>query len=91
MPRNRWQDENRTRKKSAIAMLKLEMGCQDCGYNTDPTALEFDHLPGYVKVARVARLVGDDSPIEKVLSEIEKCECVCANCHRVRTANRGTT
>lgn len=65
---------------------KVTRGCNDCGYNTRPEALDFDHLPGTEKVFQVSRITGRSW--ERVLEEIAKCELVCANCHRVRTVDR---
>jgi hypothetical protein len=45
--------------------------------------LEFDHMGD--KLFTVAKGLYDHS-WEAVLSEIAKCEVVCANCHRRRTA-----
>ncbi len=69
-----------------INAIKLERGCADCGYNAHPAALDFDHLPGAEKWRGVSRLM--TVRWEKVAEEIAKCEVVCANCHRIRTAER---
>ncbi len=69
-----------------LAALKVERGCADCGYNAHPAALDFDHLPGAEKVAGLSTLA--NAAWARVLEEIAKCEVVCANCHRIRTANR---
>ena len=71
--------------RSAIAMLKLEVGCSDCGYDERPEALDFDHVRG-LKLFSLGN--GAYTSIENVIDESEKCEVVCANCHRVRTVNR---
>ncbi|MBX9679725.1 MAG: hypothetical protein K2X38_13260 [Gemmataceae bacterium] len=74
-----------------VTEYKLAKGCATCGYREFAEALEFDHLPQYKKnfnVARAARRILDWSVIE---AEIAKCEVVCANCHRVRTAQRRFT
>ena len=63
--------------------------CTDCG-ETDPLVLEFDHI-GDDKAADVSRLVVDGVSWERVAQEIAKCEVVCANCHRRRTAQRAAT
>ena len=58
--------------------------CTDCG-ETDPVVLEFDHLRD--KLFNVTQKLVD-RPWQAILDEIEKCEVVCANCHRRRTARR---
>lgn len=73
-------------RRAWLRRYKVELGCADCGYNTHPDALEFDHLPGSTKVKNVGQLYL--APAEQLLGEIEKCEVVCANCHRLRTARR---
>ena len=62
-----------------------EHPCVDCG-ETDPIVLEFDHLRDKkFSIAKGWR----GHEWQKVLDEIAKCEVVCANCHRRRTARRG--
>lgn len=56
--------------------------CADCG-ECDPLVLEFDHLRD--KSFNIAQGLRNHS-WQAVLAEIEKCEVVCANCHRRRTA-----
>lgn len=58
--------------------------CVDCG-NADMRVLEFDHLRD--KKFSIAEKLGDAS-FETLQKEIEKCEVVCANCHKIRTATR---
>jgi hypothetical protein len=58
--------------------------CVDCG-ERDPVVLEFDHLRD--KSFAVAQSLSRRS-WRRILEEIEKCEVVCANCHRRRTARR---
>lgn len=60
------------------------MGCIDCGYNAHPAALDFDHTDG--KTANISEL----RSMKRVMEEIERHSCVvrCANCHRIKTAER---
>jgi hypothetical protein len=60
--------------------------CVDCG-EPDVIVLEFDHVRGE-KTANVGRLIQDAYSLRKLKDEIEKCEVVCANCHRRRTYAR---
>jgi hypothetical protein len=46
--------------------------------------MDFDHVSGD-KVDDVCRLMFDTGKWERILTEIAKCELVCANCHRIRT------
>lgn len=60
--------------------------CVDCG-NPDIRVLEFDHVRGD-KVSTVSELWSGGLSIARIQSEIDKCEVVCANCHRIRTGAR---
>ena len=61
--------------------------CMDCG-ETDPVVLEFDHVRG-AKRNLVSTLAHQGYTLGTLVTEIEKCDVVCANCHRRRTAQRG--
>ena len=50
--------------------------------------MDFDHREGEVKTAHVSQMVKLMS-VPKLHEEIEKCDVVCANCHRIRTFKRG--
>ena len=87
----------RVRLRGFLDQIKLEGGCVVCGYNANPAALDFDHLPGTTKVATIAKLFSGLTKLfsglkeQLLLEEIKKCEVVCANCHRVRTATQQYT
>jgi len=59
--------------------------CVDCG-EADPVVLEFDHLRD--KSCTIGAVLTHRN-WESLLEEIEKCDVVCCNCHRRRTATRG--
>lgn len=85
-----WQEKRgsqyRTRQKLlAIVNEAKSVPCMDCGEKYPPYVMDFDHVRG-VKVANVATLVGQSNE-RKLREEIEKCDVVCANCHRERTWN----
>lgn len=73
-------------KRQYVEDYKLKHGCVDCGYNAHSAALDFDHLPGTTKVRDIKS--GQHLGWLALLTEIAKCEVVCANCHRIRTAAR---
>lgn len=59
--------------------------CADCG-EVDPIVLEFDHLEN--KAHNISKMIYSAWSLAKLKTEIEKCEVVCCNCHRRRTAHR---
>jgi hypothetical protein len=60
--------------------------CLRCG-ETDPVVLEFDHREPQFKYKDISKMIGHNST-EKLLEEIAKCDVLCANCHRRRTAKQ---
>ncbi len=65
---------------------KVSRGCVECGYNKHPAALDFNHKDPKQKVQRIAAMY--TYTLEKIMAELEKCEILCANCHRLRTMKR---
>jgi len=82
------QARHRYRNFERLMEYLREHPCADCA-ETDPVVLDFDHLPGSEKRFDVGRAVsGSTRSWASILREIEKCDVVCANCHRRRTAAR---
>ena len=75
---------NRQRKQGAMLWYKMAHGCVDCGIS-DPRVLDFDHAQGE-KEFNLKDV--KSKPLVEILTEIEKCDVVCANCHRIRTQER---
>lgn len=63
--------------------------CTDCGED-DPIVLEFDHLDAKAKSFTIGGAISYRR-WQSILDEMAKCEVVCANCHRRRTARRRGT
>lgn len=60
---------------------KQKLGCGRCGI-TDPRVLDFHHKKCEDKLFTIGgfrRAVGFD----RIKKEVEKCEVLCANCHRI--------
>ena len=55
--------------------------CLICGYNRCNEALEFHHIDSHKKDFGISK-DGYTRSWEKVKLELDKCICVCANCHR---------
>lgn len=79
------QKSRKDERLAAVRALK-ERPCTDCGGSFPPECMDFDHV-GEGKRRSVSAMVRYSWDL--VLTEIAKCELVCANCHRIRTAKRG--
>jgi len=73
----------RDRQRQIINMIKLNRGCAICGYNDIARALDFHHIDPKTKVKGIAQMLMGTETITEILQEIEKCEVLCSNCHRV--------
>ena len=74
--------------KQRLIEIKQSSGCVDCG-EKNHIVLDFDHIKD--KKYNVSRMIHDGFSWKAIMREIEKCEIVCANCHRIRTHDRLTT
>jgi hypothetical protein len=91
--KQRYVDQARARKQilrmqrtTYLLRYFTEHPCTDCG-ESDPVVLEFDHLEPDAKCFNIGQSLPYRS-WQTILEEIAKCDVVCANCHRRRTARR---
>lgn len=66
------------KRRKLLQQIKLERGCDVCGYNKCASALQFHHHDLNIKEFQISD-VGHD--YNRVLAEIAKCRVLCANCH----------
>lgn len=100
----RWYAENRAKyvkwrrlqyeryKKEVVSVVntyKENHPCCDCGKTYPHFVMDFDHIEGRGKKStNVSDMIRRSANLTKILAEIEKCEVVCANCHRIRSHTR---
>jgi len=88
--RSRGKPKARTWERGRAAwLLSLKTGrpCTDCHRLFPPQVMQWDHLPGTLKLGDISTGFRGRSR-EQVLEELTKCELVCANCHTIRTFER---
>lgn len=73
----------RDRLRSIIDEAK-SAPCMDCNKRYPPYVMDLDHRDPSKKVSSVAMMVNRFSE-QAIRDEIDKCDAVCANCHRERT------
>jgi len=62
-------------------LISLKKPCVKCG-ESRPNVIEFHHIDPATKLFNIAYVASNGArPKEAVLKEIEKCVCLCANCH----------
>ncbi len=82
--------KNRLRELKAWLDGYKAKPCMDCGGVFHPCAMDFDHRDPKAKILTLANAVRSGWSIERLKLEIDKCDLVCSNCHRVRTYKRAT-
>ena len=79
------KDAVKERNRTYLAELK-NVPCRDCGKTYPPYVMDFDHLADKTCNLSDNRVLFWS--IAKIDEEANKCEVVCANCHRQRTWER---
>lgn len=59
--------------------------CADCGVKYPHFVMDFDHRIRNDKSYTISQMPTRNISLATLLSEIDKCDVVCANCHRTRT------
>ena len=91
---NAARDRYDAKKHRVIDFLIKKYGgipCMDCNGVFAWCVMDFDHRPGEGKefgIGSKGRLKATPERLAQVQKEIDKCDLVCSNCHRVRTKDR---
>jgi hypothetical protein len=88
--KEQYLEKNRQRRKflkQFVNEIKSSTACTDCKIYYPFYVMDFDHLQD--KLKDINELIKGNN-LKAVKREIEKCEVVCANCHRLRTYTRLT-
>ena len=78
---NRLNARRKAEKRLQVRAYKKEVGCASCGYKDNPDILHFHHRDPNTKVNNVSRMLGKNHSMEKIKTEIEKCDLLCITCH----------
>lgn len=81
-------EKYKERNREILSSYKNAIPCKDCNNFYPPYVMDFDHLPNYEKFKNLSRMKNSSYSVETIRKEIEKCDLVCANCHRIRTWKR---
>src|SRR5882672_3727022 len=74
------REDKRTRKLEAIAYLGGQ--CKDCQKEYHPAIYEFHHRKPEEKDRDPSKMLG--LSWKRAIAELDKCDLLCANCHRLR-------
>lgn len=80
------RDKKRKEIKTYVEQQKIGKPCMDCKIIYPVYVMDYDHLDN--KKYDVGSIHLRVSSLKTVQKEIDKCELVCSNCHRVRTYRR---
>lgn len=75
----------RRRELRQIVRELKERPCKDCGVSYPYFVMDFDHRDPALKLINPNAMATRGWAIERIRAELEKCDVVCSNCHRVRT------
>lgn len=62
--------------------------CSDCGNCFEVCCMDFDHREGTTKAYNLGSMFAHHYSKELIQTELDKCDLVCSNCHRIRTRDR---
>lgn len=81
------RQQHKEAMRSWIQELKSTTPCADCGKTFPYYVMDFDHI-GDDKDKAISAGLNRGWSKARLQQEIDKCELVCANCHRQRTHER---
>lgn len=83
IPNKVYKNKQRKSKNRDIVHRIKSQACTLCQICFDPYAMDFDHLDPTQKINNVSQMIRIGYGIDKILKEIDKCQLLCSNCHRM--------
>lgn len=79
-----YKNKRAKRREALISKLESFKSCLSCALcpESDPVTLDFHHFDPEQKDSLIFRLANNGVSWNRIVTEIEKCVCLCANCHR---------
>jgi hypothetical protein len=82
--------KTRDERRLFLDTYKTQKGCEECGYNKAPEALQLDHLDPNTKyrtkngkTLNPGEMIGMSQSI--FFTELRKCRVLCSNCHAIHS------
>ena len=81
----------RVERLAWVTETKRNKPCADCGGIFDPICMDYHHIDPSTKhrgsVSGIRGLIKSGYGMKRIREEMDKCVCLCANCHRLRHKN----
>lgn len=78
---SQWKNEQKIFRETLQKYKNVP--CADCGKKYPTHVMDFDHRNPLEKLKNIGNMKGYS--MQTLINEINKCDVVCANCHRIRT------
>lgn len=78
-----YKKKNKEENRNFVFEYLQNNPCRMCG-ESDILVLEFDHLGN--KKNNISEMISGGHSLEALKKEVDKCQVLCANCHRRKTA-----
>lgn len=78
---NQYVKERYEARRKKIEKIKADKQCAKCGENRG-YVLDFHHLDPKEKEIGIAQMIAHNAKMDNLEKEMNKCICLCANCHR---------
>ena len=83
MNNNDYENQKLRGLKRKYEMIQSKGGqCEICGYNKNISALDFHHIDPKNKEFQLDIRHLSNTSLDKIKKELDKCQLLCANCHR---------
>lgn len=78
----RYSKTRRLKIRALYDEFMSDKSCEHCGYS-DYRSLVWHHIDPSIKTNGVVQLINKGMGWKTIMNEVEKCQCLCHNCHNI--------